>query len=212
MRLQVAEQIIEGMQKELMTSPAKKMSEYHHSKIFQNGQALSVVAAAGPFTTADNLEYEPLEELLSLVATSKPDVLVLMGPFVDSTHPILQGGDATLFSRDDDGNLLYGKEHDASYEMVFIEKVIRDGLGSYFNSASDFGGVLPTQIILVPSLLDAHHECVFPQPPFGDRDRLNTTFFTEPLGSLNVPNSSPDDPGRRVYLASNPCMFRYAWF
>ena len=72
----------------------------------------------------------------------------------------------------DDGGLLYGEEHNASYEMVFIEKVMRDGLSSYFTSADDYGGCLPTQVILVPSLLDAHHECVFPQPPFGDRDRL----------------------------------------
>mmetsp|Transcript_1536 Transcript_1536/g.2879 ORF Transcript_1536/g.2879 Transcript_1536/m.2879 type:complete len:215 (-) Transcript_1536:1712-2356(-) len=198
------------MQKKLMTTPAKKISEYHHSKLFQNGQALSVVTAAGPFTTADNLEYEPLEELLSLVASTKPDVLVLMGPFVDASHALLQGGVATLINRGEDGNPLYGEEHDASYEMVFIEKVVRDGLGTYFNSAGDFGGMLPTQIILVPSLLDAHHECVFPQPPFGDRDRLETSFFNEPLGVLNVPSSSPNDPARRVYLAPNPCMFRYS--
>jgi hypothetical protein len=207
--LQVADKIIEGMQKKLLTTSAKKMSEFHHSNLYQNGQALSVVVAAGPFTTADNLEYEPLEELLSTVASSKPDVLILMGPFVDASHPLLQEGDATLFSRDDDGTPMYGQEHSASYEMVFIEKIIRDGLSSYFNSADDFGGRLPTQVVLVPSLLDAHHECVYPQPPFGDRDRLQTSFFTEPLGTLNVPHSSPDDPGRRVHLAPNPCMFRY---
>lgn len=78
----------------------------------------------------------------------------------------------TIYSLGVDGNLMYGEEHNASYEMVFIEKVIRDGLKSYFNSADDYDGCLPTKVILVPSLLDAHHECVFPQPPFGDRDQV----------------------------------------
>ena len=206
--LQVADQIIEGMQKKLLCTPARRMSEYNHSKLYQNGEALSVVVACGPFTTADNLEYEPLEELLTNVASEKPDVLILVGPFVDASHPLLQQGDATLFTRGEDGAPLYGEEHSASYEMVFIEKVIRDGLKSYFNSADDFGGSLPTQVILVPSLLDAHHECVYPQPPFGDRDQLQTSFFEEPLGTLNVPFADPRDPAHRVHLAPNPCMFR----
>ena len=87
------------MQKKLLSTPAKKLAEYHHSNLYQNGEALSVVVACGPFTTADNLEYEPLEELLGNVASEKPDVLILVGPFVDASHPLLQEGDATLVTR-----------------------------------------------------------------------------------------------------------------
>ena len=197
--------MIEGIQKKLLLTSAKKISEFHHSELFQGGQALSVVVASGPFTTSDNLEYEPLNELLSQVASTKPDVLILVGPFVDASNNLLQSGDATLIVRGDDGYPEYGQEHSASYEMIFIEKIIRDGLKVYFNSADDFGGCLPTQIILVPSLLDAHHECVFPQPPFGVRDRVQASFFQEPL---DIPFSSPDETGQRVYLAPNPCMLR----
>ena len=50
--------------------------------------------------------------------------------------------------------------------------------------------------------------CLINQPPFGDRDRVETKFFKEPLGVLEVPFSRPTDLKRRVYLLSNPCMFR----
>lgn len=53
----------------------------------QGGSALSVMVAAGPFTTSDSLEYEPLEDLLRVVVARKPDVCVLAGPFVDANHP-----------------------------------------------------------------------------------------------------------------------------
>ena len=71
----------------------------------------------------------------------------------------------------------------------------------------DFGQI-PTNIVLVPSLLDGHHEFVFPQPPFGDRDRVTSNFFTEELGVLDVPFSKAGDIRRRVHLMPNPCMFR----
>jgi DNA polymerase alpha subunit B len=43
--------------------------------------------ASGPFTTTDSLEYEPLDDLMSVIATKRPDVVVLAGPFVDANHP-----------------------------------------------------------------------------------------------------------------------------
>lgn len=43
--------------------------------------------ASGPFTTTDTLEYEPLLDLMRVIAVRKPDVVVLAGPFVDANHP-----------------------------------------------------------------------------------------------------------------------------
>ena len=99
------------------------------------------------------------------------------------------------------------KTHHASYEMVFVEKIVRDGFQSLFNSEAEYG-VIPTNIILIPSLQDAHHEFVSPQPPFGDRDRIHTNYFEDDLGVLNIPFSKPSDPKRRIHLLPNPCMFR----
>jgi DNA polymerase alpha subunit B len=51
------------------------------------------MTAAGPYTEANNLSYAPLEDLLSKVLTNKPDLLVLMGPFVDTSQEVLASGD-----------------------------------------------------------------------------------------------------------------------
>jgi hypothetical protein len=209
-RRMVAKRIIEGIARPPLTSPASKLLEYHHSTLYQGGSALNVVTAAGPFTTSDSLDYQPLQDLLVKVLQAKPDVLVLVGPFVDISQPLLSTGDVHLPNLDSNGEPVEdGSSHTASYEMVFVEKVVRDCLKAFYDSESDYG-VSPTNIVLVPSLLDAHHEFVFPQPPFGDRDRVQTQYFEEPLGVLDVPFSKEGDPKKRVHLLPNPCMFRYA--
>ena len=85
-----------------------------------------------------------------------------MGPFVDGTQECMASGDMELLEEDESGNIT-GK-HAASYDMVFIEKVIRDGVNSIYEAMENEGEELPTHIVMVPSLLDAHHECVYPQP------------------------------------------------
>ena len=163
---------------------------------FVTGKPLSVVIASGPFTTSENLDYAPFEDLLSEIVMMKPDVVILTGPFVDITQPILQSGEVEVFSEEEG-------LHQASYEMVFIEKINRDGLGKLYNTDDR----LAAHIVLVPSLLDAHHEFVFPQPPFGDRDRVTTSSYKEDFGILNLPNSV--GANKRVHCMPNPCMFRY---
>jgi DNA polymerase alpha subunit B len=219
-RKMIARTIIDGISCQKVSSHPSKLLEYHQSNLFQNGHALSVVVASGPFTTSNNLEYEPLQDLLIHVLKKKPDVLILTGPFVDISQPLLASGDVLLKNlvedETDEKMKLDGDDdiknyHQASYEMVFVEKIIRDGLRQMFNSEVDFG-VVPTNIILIPSLLDAHHEFVFPQPPFGDRDRIKTPFFNEDLGVLDIPFSSDKDSRKRVHLLSNPAMFRFLSF
>ncbi|KAI5475991.1 DNA polymerase alpha subunit B [Pseudohyphozyma bogoriensis] len=57
------------------------------------GQPLSVITAAGPFTVDANLNYEPLDALITRAGSEKPDALILIGPFVDSEHPLIKNGD-----------------------------------------------------------------------------------------------------------------------
>lgn len=201
--------IIEGFPLEQPKSTPKQLLDYHHSTRYQGGKALSVMSAAGPFTEATNLDFEPLNDLLGKLLLEKPDVLVLMGPFVDSTQDCMARGDMEIVEEDSEGKEI--GRHAASYDMVFIEKVVRDGINSIFEAAEMQGEPLTTHIIMVPSLLDAHHECVYPQPPFGSKDkehRIKTPYFTEEIGALDIHNSSDSAPAKRVHLMSNPCMFR----
>jgi DNA polymerase alpha subunit B len=57
---------------------------------------LNVMIAAGPYTTDDNLDFEPLQEICQKAADSFADSLVLMGPFLDIEHPLLASGDFDL--------------------------------------------------------------------------------------------------------------------
>jgi hypothetical protein len=53
---------------------------------------MRVFVASGPYTAPGDLEYEPLQLLLAEVVHSKPDVLVLCGPFVDAEHESSRSG------------------------------------------------------------------------------------------------------------------------
>ena len=50
------------------------------------------MVAAGPFTTSGDIDYEPLAALLAVCRERRPDVLVLLGPFVDAEQPLLAQG------------------------------------------------------------------------------------------------------------------------
>lgn len=53
---------------------------------------LSVIVATGPFTGQNDLTYEPLKELMAYCKQHKPDVLILLGPFLDADHPLVLNG------------------------------------------------------------------------------------------------------------------------
>ncbi|NXS22838.1 DPOA2 polymerase, partial [Mystacornis crossleyi] len=45
-----------------------------------------VLVACGPFTPSDGVAFEPLSDLLEVVARDRPDVCILFGPFLDAKH------------------------------------------------------------------------------------------------------------------------------
>ena len=51
-----------------------------------DGKAVQVMVACGPFTVNNELSYEALKDLMSVVNRDKPHVLVLSGPFVSQMH------------------------------------------------------------------------------------------------------------------------------
>jgi DNA polymerase alpha subunit B len=99
---------------------------------------LSIFIAAGPFSTDENVLYEPLDDLLKVVSKENPDVLLLIGPFVDSTNSLIETD-----------------KLDESYDDIF-EHVVEK-----LKDISE-----KTSVVLIPSLRDIHHDFVFPQPAF----------------------------------------------
>ncbi|KAI0459899.1 DNA polymerase alpha/epsilon subunit B [Xylaria acuta] len=57
---------------------------------------LNIIFGSGPYSTDDNLDFEPLHALCSQAADTYADVLILTGPFIDVDHPLIATGDFDL--------------------------------------------------------------------------------------------------------------------
>ncbi|VDK85612.1 unnamed protein product [Litomosoides sigmodontis] len=67
--------------KEPSIAPLKKQSDIDF---------LHVWCACGPFTSSKTLSYEQLCDLIELVRKERPDILILVGPFIDRTSPAVK--------------------------------------------------------------------------------------------------------------------------
>ncbi|PKA50073.1 hypothetical protein AXF42_Ash021104 [Apostasia shenzhenica] len=143
----VASKIIENKPVSLDAGlpPAKKPVMDHDE---QNppgiiSRVLSVIIVAGPFLTTDNLLFEPFKELLAYATRRQPQLLILMGPFIDSEHPEIKKGTV-----------------DRSFDEIFRTEIFRrvEDYAQYMGSSA--------RVIIVPSTRDANHDFVFPQSAF----------------------------------------------
>ncbi|KAJ0049877.1 hypothetical protein NL108_005171, partial [Boleophthalmus pectinirostris] len=103
-------------------------------------ESLNVLVACGPFTPSDTLTYDPLLDLINVISRDRPDVCLLLGPFVDSKHEQIEKAQVT-------------ETFDAIFSRC-IESIV-DGTKS-----------VGCRLVFVPSQRDIHHSFVYPQPPF----------------------------------------------
>lgn len=54
------------------------------------------MVTCGPYSFSDSLSYTPLEVLIQSVRLNNPDVLLMMGPFVDQNNQLLSSGLFTI--------------------------------------------------------------------------------------------------------------------
>ena len=147
-RKMMAHRICEGAAHGPNKSTAKELLHYHHHEQYQNGMPLKLMTVCGPYTTSDNLNYDPLYDFLDIVLREKPDIVIMVGPFVDVRHKDIQSGNAALPLED-------GAEFLVPFEAIFANKVAAL-LDDLFQQEKD----LQTQFVLVPSLDDANAEWV----------------------------------------------------
>ncbi|KAL3649861.1 hypothetical protein CASFOL_006264 [Castilleja foliolosa] len=161
----VASKIIDHVPFSVSTSqyPSKRQALDNDRQLTNSSQAtteLSLIVAAGPFTTSDNLLFEPLTELLAYARRKQPQLLVLLGPFVDSDHPELRKG-------------IIDQTFDEIFRLGIIAK-LQDYV-EYMGSTAN--------VILMPSIRDANHDFVFPQPAF----EIRPTDFSNQIHSISNP-------------------------
>ncbi|KAL0068379.1 DNA-directed DNA polymerase alpha subunit pol12 [Marasmius tenuissimus] len=104
----------------------------------------SMAIGCGPYTPDSDLKYAPWRSLLGALKQSKPAVILLTGPFVDSTHPLIAEGDV------DEPPL-------ALFNRIFLEP-----LRQFFESSP---GSIAVLIPSVKDLISSH--AVYPQREIG---------------------------------------------
>ena len=209
----MASKIHDGVALPKLTSSADALLQLQH--VGMEGRPTSVIVAAGPFTTSDNLDYEPLQDLLSHLLLDAPDVVILTGPFVDLLHPNVAQGDMSLPLED-------GSSMAVTPEVLFANRVaglLEQLYEDYYHNSAD-GRELETQFVLVPSLDDiiVQGGAVYPQPPL--TDCINFNKSTTPtildgleigtLGLHHVETAGRKDGSskKRIHCVSNPCTFQ----
>ncbi|XP_035720667.1 DNA polymerase alpha subunit B-like isoform X1 [Vespa mandarinia] len=103
-------------------------------------KSLNIMIAVGPFTPSDNLCYQPLFDIMERVAKEEPHLLILIGPFVEYSHPEVKSTSI--------------KETFQEHFERLLVKVMQYVLGKL------------VKVIMVPSYRDVHHSPVFPTPEF----------------------------------------------
>ncbi|KAM3612586.1 uncharacterized protein V6R79_010628 [Siganus canaliculatus] len=109
-------------------------------KMETDEEPLNVLVACGPYTPSDSLTFDPLLDLIGIIVRDRPDVCLLLGPFVDSKHEQIEKAQVT-----------------ETFEAIFsrcIESIV-DGTKS-----------VGCRLVFVPSQRDIHHHFIYPQPPF----------------------------------------------
>ena len=154
----------------------------------ENLRPLTIMIASGPYTTDQDLDFSPLHTFLDNAAESYADTVVLLGPFLDAEHPQIRSGD-------------FDVPPNASPDQATMTDLFRH----YISSAlQDFNKRVPTcNVILVPSLRDAHHHhAAYPQDKFikkelglgaaGKMVQCVTNPMTVSMNEMTVGTSSID--------------------
>lgn len=166
-----------------------------------NVRPLTIMIAAGPYTTDQNLDFAPLHTFLDNAADAYADSIILVGPFLDAEHPQIRTGD-------------FDPPPNSNPDQATMADLFRHHISSALQS---FSKRVPTcNVILVPSLRDAHHHhAAFPQDKFVKKElglgaagrmvQCVTNPMTLSMNEMTVGMSSIDilDMLRREELVSD---------
>jgi DNA polymerase alpha subunit B len=144
----VAEKIIDGAAHQPQETATAEILKFHHHSSFQDGEPIRILVAAGPFTTSNNMEYEPWDDLMVVIVKENPDVVILTGPFVDMRHKGVSTGDVTLPFED-------GTESYVPYDAFFATKI-----SALIEEVYSTNENCTIQFVFVPHLHDANADMV----------------------------------------------------
>jgi len=152
----------------LPRSPPSLLSQFQQAPRNPNGDGISVVVAAGPFTTSDNLDFQPFIDLFQTCHRSlKPDVWIIMGPIISAENDCIKKGTAPLTAF-----------------QLFEEQMAR--IIEYMKHVES---ERHTTVVLIPSVKEVGHTFIFPQPPYSEETMGCCGQFRERFVCLSNPSS-----------------------
>lgn len=185
------------------TTPTDKHVEFVKA---QKNEPVSLMTAAGPYTRTSDFEYAALRSLVAHANATKPDALILLGPFVDSTHPLFMRGDFTVPNTESatvedlfaDKVLPILQSIDTSVTVILVSN-IRDALSNH--------PVFPQAAYSKPQLkLPKHIFCVPNPTTFSINDITITISSIDSVADINknavFVSSSGSTPDRLVHAYS----------
>lgn len=157
----------EILQLPYLNSPVSTSTELHDYQQVLNHKSMKVVVTSGPYTATNNFDFSNLSAFVERLNTEiKPHSVIMFGPFIDITHPMVASGTLPEFP-----NL---KIQPRTLDEVFT-KVMAPILKNIDSRI---------QVILIPSTKDAlSKHAAYPQDSL-DRKLLqlpkNFKCFTNP--------------------------------
>ncbi|TPX46176.1 hypothetical protein SeMB42_g03811 [Synchytrium endobioticum] len=146
-----------------VVTPPSDLQEFYPADDDSRIRPINIAIASGPYTLEDSLSFEPLEDLVVNFQKDSPDVIVLLGPFIDSDHPLIRGD-----------------EVDVALEELFAQQISSRAARILTHRPS-------TKIVMVPSVRDAVSRWIcFPQPPLAAALRADEALRRR--GLLGIPD------------------------
>ena len=141
----------------------------------ESRQPAHILTACGPYCRRADLNFRPLRQVLEYALAKKPQLLILMGPFVDANNELVQRGDVVDTT---------GEEVDSFdlQEALLIPLLEDFALKFRGEIALDAPG---PEIVIVPSPDEALCALPTPQPPYPAKflspewERLGRNNFAE---------------------------------
>jgi DNA polymerase alpha subunit B len=84
----------------LPASVPSDLYRFHFAPSALDGDSLQIQVASGPYTSDDNLDFTPWHQLMNQVEKQKPDVILLLGPFLSAQHSSLMDPGLTELPQD----------------------------------------------------------------------------------------------------------------
>jgi DNA polymerase alpha subunit B len=125
-------------------------------EFISDGAPIEILIASGPYTLDGDFSFQPFSDFLEMCLDERPDVVLLMGPFIPSNHSLITSGRLEMTP------------------MELFEKQIMSNVEALATECPE------TQIIIQTHAIDAFHNFpLFPQPPLNNA-RSNIHMVSNP--------------------------------